>query len=136
MSSTLQHLTDATFERTITQADAPILVTFTAPVRCPACRQQKPALEALAFEGYPVFVVDVEKPDSAYVERTWGGRGVPFHKLYSRGKLLLEHLGVLSAQEILQLFERANAMPRPPKRRGGYASVGGFLGGFGRGELS
>ncbi len=130
----IARLTDATFERTIAQAASPILVTFTAPVRCPACRQQKAALEALAYDGYPVYIVDVEQADSAKVEAKFGGRGVPFHKFYSRGRLVLEQIGLQNAQQLLELFAKANKAVMP--KRGGYVSLGGFLGGFGRGELS
>jgi hypothetical protein len=127
----IQRLTDATFERTIRQARSPILVTFSAPVRCGACREQKPALEMLSQDGYPIYYVDVEQPDTAYVEKTFGGRGVPFHKIYAAGRLLLEHVGVLDGAGLLNLLAEGNQRMRKPER-GGYASVGGFLGGFGR----
>jgi len=136
---TIARLNDATFERTIARAQSPILVTFTAPVRCPGCRWQKPAIEALALDGYPVFIVDVEQEDSQQVEARFGGRGVPYHNLYSRGQLVtdangpVEHLGPLEAQKLLELFERGAQAPRT--RLGGVpATVGGVLGGFGRGD--
>ncbi len=140
----IARLTDSSFERTIANAQSPILVTFTAPIRCWVCREQKPALEALAYEGYPVYIVDVEQADAKYITQTFAGKGVPSHKMYAKGKLVQEmvdgkpnpvaFLGQLDAQGLLDLFARANKAV--PARRGGYMSLGGMLGGFGRGELS
>lgn len=129
--SLVPRLTDATFDRAIA-SPTPILVTFSAPKRCPHCRAQKPALERLAAEGYPVYVLDVEQADSQGIEKRLGGRGVPFHKLYARGRLLLEKVGQLDAPALEDLFQRANQ----ELHGGGYRSLGGMLAGFGRGELS
>ena len=99
----LQRLTDRTFHRAI-QSSQPILVTFTAPVRCLHCREQKPALEAMSQE-HPVYVVDVEQPDTAQIEATLGGRGVPFSKVYANGQLLTEHLGKLNVGQLMGLMK-------------------------------
>jgi thiol-disulfide isomerase/thioredoxin len=112
----LTRLTDRTFHRAI-QSSQPILVTFTAPVRCVHCREQKPALEAMATE-YPVYLVDVEEPDTAKIEATLGGRGVPFSKVYANGQLLVEHLGKMNVGELMGLMQEggklASEMSPPP----------------------
>jgi arsenate reductase-like glutaredoxin family protein len=81
-------------------------VVFTAPKRCPHCQEQKPALEWLSDEGYPVYLVDVEQPDTEEIEATLGGRGVPFSKMYARGQLLTEKLGKLEAEDLRAFFRK------------------------------
>jgi len=99
----LTRLTDQTFNAAV-RSSRPIMVVFTAPKRCPHCREQKPALEWLDSEGYPVYLVDVEEPDTAHVEATLGGQGVPRIKMYANGQLLTEHLGMLDADGLRSLF--------------------------------
>jgi hypothetical protein len=131
-----QRLNDSTFHQAI-QSSRPILVTFTAPVRCQHCREQKPALEAMSAE-YPTYVVDVEQPDTAETEATVGGRGVPFSKVYANGQLLTEHLGKLNLGQLMGLMKQGSELAAqmgthrpsapPPARRPApaMAAVGGL----------
>jgi thioredoxin-like negative regulator of GroEL len=96
----LPRLNDKTFGAAI-RSSRPIMVVFTAPQRCPHCREQKPALEEIVELGVPVYLVDVEQPDTAHIEATIGGRGVPFAKMYSNGQLLSERLGMMSASQLM-----------------------------------
>lgn len=122
----LPRLTDETFDRVVKETRVPLLVTFSAPVRCPACREQKPALLGLAGDGYPVAWVDVEQPDSRRIVEIVAGKGVPKHRVYSRGKITAEHLGILDQARLFELLTKGH------RRAVGLAGV---LGGFGRGEL-
>ena len=122
----LPRLTDETFDHVVKETRVPLLVTFSAPVRCPACREQKPALLGLAGDGYPVAWVDVEQPDSHRIVQLVAGKGVPKHRVYSRGKITAEHLGMLDQARLFELLTKGH------QRAVGLAGV---LGGFGRGEL-
>ncbi len=124
----MERLTDQTFEQAI-RSSRPILVTFTAPKRCHECRKQDPVLEELAHE-LPVYIVDVEQTDTQGVEAAIGKRGVPFHKVYAKGQLLVEHLGRMTYEELGQLVdEGAEILAQMGARK--TSNVSGMLSGFG-----
>lgn len=102
----LPRLNDANFESAI-RSRTPILVTFTAPGRCPRCVEQKVDLEKLAELGVPCFVVDIEQPDSQMAARAGGGeRGqwVPYHRVYANGQSLQEKMGKRPLDELKSIF--------------------------------
>lgn len=127
----LPRLNDATFSAMIESA-TPILVCFSAPKRCPRCSEQKPALEALAASGIPVYVLDIEQPDSQETERKLGGRGVPFSKVYAYGQLLNEKKGLTSAVDLRDVYMQGKRLAARAARGRGVGTVGGMLAGFGK----
>lgn len=116
----------------MTRSTTPVMIVFTAPKRCHLCVKQKAALEQLQAEGIPVYVLDVEQPDTQDTERRIGGRGVPFTKVYAHGQLLNERKGLASAAELRDVYEQGRRLLPRAARGQAPGTVSGMLAGFGR----
>jgi len=108
-------LTDETFLAAINTPQA-VLVVFTAPERCPPCRDFMPVLEQLVKET-PVYLVDIEQADTAdltkKLELYTGARfSVPMLRVYECGMSLFQHIGKLDL-EPLRAFVKDGRVPPP-----------------------
>src|SRR5215472_15233101 len=103
-TTTVQKLTDTTFDETIRSADKPVLVDFTASW-CGPCQQIAPILEELASEQADKFsVVKIDVDENPQTTRRYDVMSMPTLILFkdgeperrlvgARGKhALLEHL--------------------------------------------
>ena len=100
MSTTIKHVSDATFEADVLQADRPVLVDFWAEW-CGPCRMVAPVLEQIAKEQADTLLVakvdvDVNKDVSA----RFGIRGIPALILFKNGKIVGQKVGALSKSQM------------------------------------
>jgi thioredoxin-like negative regulator of GroEL len=125
--STIPRLTDATFAEAT--GGSPVLVTFSAPTKCPKCPLQVPAMEqAIRERGIPVYHVDVEKEDSAATAQARpaylgtpknkdGTKGtprmvpdfrVPAHYVYANGRPIAILTGITDVEDLEGLYEHGS----------------------------
>jgi thioredoxin-like negative regulator of GroEL len=125
-------LTDSTFEAAIARP-TPILLSFSRPRTCPKCGSQKPILEEmLAMHPGQVFLIDCEQEDTARTCEAFGGKGVPFHRWFAHGRVLLDVLGLSTKQELHEGFVKATNLAQRIDQHGAPQTLSGILAGFGR----
>ena len=100
-------ITDADFERTVTEAARPVLVKFEAEW-CGPCQAMKPMIHELASEyagKLEVAALDIET--SAQTAYRLGVRGVPTVMLFKQGTVVGQHVGLPKKAQLVALIERA-----------------------------
>jgi len=98
--STLNSVTDGSFETDVLQSTLPVLVDYWAEW-CGPCRMLAPILEDLAkdYEGkITILKLDVDQnPNTA---AKFGIRGIPTLMLYKNGKMVASRSGFLSKDKL------------------------------------
>jgi thioredoxin 1 len=86
-------VTDATFEKEVTQSSIPVVVDFWAEW-CGPCKQIGPALEELAVEyAGRVKIAKVNVDENADYAARLGIRGIPALFLFKDGKVVSNKVG-------------------------------------------
>ncbi|MCD6520790.1 MAG: thioredoxin [Anaerolineae bacterium] len=86
MSELIKHITDASYEEDVLQADKPVVVDFWAPW-CGPCRMLEPIMEQLAkeYEGKIIFT-KLNTDENMDVATRLGIRGIPTVIIYWNGQ--------------------------------------------------
>jgi thioredoxin 1 len=103
------HVTDATFEKTVLQAELPVVVDFWAPW-CAPCKMVAPLLDKLAKEHTgKLLVAKVNTDENSEWANKYGVQGIPTMLFIAKGKIIHRQVGALPEpmlQDILtQLIE-------------------------------
>ena len=107
MSEQIVHVTDASFETEVVNAEVPVLVDFWAEW-CGPCKMIAPVLNEIADEyagKIKVCKIDVDaNPD---VPPKFGIRGIPTLIIFKGGNVEATKVGALSKTQLTEFVEQA-----------------------------
>lgn len=99
-------LTKDNFEKEVLKSETPVLVDFWA-VWCGPCQMQNPILEELAKEMKDkVKVGKVNVDEQQELAQQYGVMSIPTLKLFHKGKVVAEMVGVQSKETLKQEIEK------------------------------
>jgi thioredoxin 1 len=89
------HVTDSAFEKSVLQADLPVIVDFWAPW-CGPCKMVAPTLDKLAKEyAGKLIVAKVNTDENPEWAGKYGVQGIPTMLLVAQGKIVHRQVGAL-----------------------------------------
>ena len=105
MSEHIQHVTDATFESEVLQAQSPVLVDYWAEW-CGPCKAIAPTLEEVAKEySGKLKVAKVNVDENQEIPRKYGIRGIPTLMLFKNGNIEATKVGALSKSQLTAFLD-------------------------------
>ncbi len=107
MSSTIVHVTDATFDQEVLNSEVPVLVDYWAEW-CGPCKMIAPVLEDVAdgYEGkIKVCKVDVDNNKESAAK--YGVRGIPTLMVFKDGDAAATKVGALSKSQLEEFVNGA-----------------------------
>jgi thioredoxin 1 len=105
MSEHIQHVTDATFETEVLQAQSPVLVDYWAEW-CGPCKAIAPTLEEVAKEySGKLKVAKVNVDENQDIPRKYGIRGIPTLMLFKNGNIEATKVGALSKSQLTAFLD-------------------------------
>lgn len=104
-SDLIKHISDASFEADVLNAETPVLVDFWAEW-CGPCKAIGPSLEALAAEfGSKVQITKMNVDENSGVPARFGVRGIPTLMLFKGGELAATKVGALPKAQLKDFIE-------------------------------
>src|SRR3954447_8309881 len=96
------------FQGDVLEADAPVLVDFTA-AWCPPCRMMTPILRAIDAERDDLRVVEVDVDDSLDIAARYGVLSMPTFMLFVHGEPVMTLIGARPRHRLEQELDAALA---------------------------
>jgi thioredoxin 1 len=105
MSDNILHLSDATFEQDVLQADLPVLVDYWAEW-CGPCKMIAPILAEIAkeYDGR-LKVAKLNIDDNQLTPPKYGIRGIPTLMLFKNGNVEATKVGALSKSQLTAFID-------------------------------
>ncbi|HWH10337.1 MAG TPA: thioredoxin family protein [Solirubrobacteraceae bacterium] len=91
-TTTINSVTDDSFQADVLDADRPVLVDFTA-AWCPPCRAMKPVLAGLAAERPGLRVAELDVDANQQTAISYGVLSMPTFILFRDGRPILRLIG-------------------------------------------
>lgn len=100
MSDSIKHITDASFESDVLNADLPVLVDYWA-AWCGPCKMIAPLLDEAAelYQGR-VIIAKLNVDENPDTPAQYGVRGIPTLMLFKDGKVAETKVGALSKSQL------------------------------------
>lgn len=105
MSDLIKHVTDATFEAEVLQAEGPVLVDYWAEW-CGPCKMIAPVLDDIAstYEG-KLTIAKLNIDENAETPAKHGVRGIPTLMLFKGGNVEATKVGALSKSQLAAFID-------------------------------
>ena len=105
MSDLIKHVSDASFEADVLQADKPVLVDYWAEW-CGPCKMIAPILDEVskAYDGR-LQVAKMNVDENRDVPAKFGIRGIPTLMLFKGGQLAATTVGALSKSQLTSFID-------------------------------
>ena len=104
-SSSIQHVTDASFEPDVLKSDVPVLLDYWAEW-CGPCKAIAPILDEVSkdYDGR-LQVAKMNVDDNREVPAKFGIRGIPTLMLFKGGELAATKVGALSKAQLTAFLD-------------------------------
>ena len=105
VSEQIVHITDATFETEVLQAQSPVLVDYWAEW-CGPCKMIAPILDEIAGEyGDKIKVTKLNIDENQDTPPKYGIRGIPTLMIFKDGDILATKVGALSKSQLTAFID-------------------------------
>ena len=105
MSSSVLHVTDASFEADVLQSQLPVLLDYWAEW-CGPCKMIAPILDDIAKEyGSKLKVAKINIDENQQTPAQFGVRGIPTLMLFKSGSVEATKVGALSKSQLVAFLD-------------------------------
>jgi thioredoxin 1 len=104
-AESIKHVTDASFEAEVLQADKPVLVDYWAEW-CGPCKMIAPILDEVSRDyGGRIQIAKMNVDENQQVPAQFGIRGIPTLMLFKGGKLVATKVGALPKAQLTTFID-------------------------------